>query len=70
MNCDPLEPVNIILIIKEKLEGGKNVEQLFSFGFFPTSRVPWAPHEGGGIVSGRGGELGPDFWNHKSFTSC
>ena len=70
MNCDPLEPVNMILMIKEKLEVGKNVEQLFCFRFFPTSRVPWAPHEGGGIVSGRGGELGPDFWNHKSFTSC
>ena len=67
MNCDPLEPVNIIFMKKEKLEVGKNIE---SFGFFPTSRVPWAPHEGGGIVSGRGGELGPDFWNHKSFTSC
>ena len=55
---------------RKKLEVGKNVEQLFCFGFFHTSRVPWAPHEGGGIVSGRGGELGPDFWNHKSFTSC
>ena len=31
-----------------------------------TSRVPWAPQEGGGMVSGRGGELGPDFWKFKS----
>ena len=33
-----------------------------------TSRVPWAPQEGGGMVSGRGGELGPDFWKFKSHT--
>jgi len=32
---------------------------------FRTSRVPWAPHEGGGMVSGRGGELGPDFVDSK-----
>ena len=31
-----------------------------------TSRVPWAPQEGGGMVSGRGGELGPDFWKFKN----
>ena len=31
-----------------------------------TSRVPWAPQEGGGMVSGRGGELGPDFCKFKN----
>ena len=55
-----LRPYNTFSILMRR------VKPKDSLDLYLTSRVPWAPQEGGGIVSGRGGELGPDFWKFKS----
>ena len=71
-SCDPSEPV-CIFVEKRGHMLGFFVEKREKFFFTKdfakhkrisnlTSRVPWAPQDGGGMVSGRGGEFGPEFW--------